>query len=66
MRLYQEALELADKGSSSTKIIGPAVLSGSEGFCSNQETANDGAATLDWQIKSQSDSLGFGVLTISL
>ena len=58
LRLYQEALDLADKGSSPGRLLGPAVLSGSTGFCRNQVTANDGAATLDWQIESPCASLG--------
>jgi len=51
MRIYQEALDLADANASPTEVIGPAVLGGSVGFRLNQETINNGAATLDWKVK---------------
>ncbi|KAL7543822.1 hypothetical protein ACHAXR_013142, partial [Thalassiosira sp. AJA248-18] len=55
MRLYQEALDLADSNASPTEIIGTAVLGGSQGFQSNQKTINNGTATLEWQIKTSSE-----------
>lgn len=51
IKIYEEALELADSNSSPTEVVGPAVLGGSVGFRSDQKTIHNGTAFLDWQIK---------------
>lgn len=43
---------MAAKNAVPTKIIGPAVLSGSSGFQLHQKTISNGATVLDWRIKS--------------
>ncbi|KAL7549800.1 hypothetical protein ACHAWF_013054 [Thalassiosira exigua] len=51
LRIYEEALDLADKHDSPTESIGQAILTGSIGFRSNDDIMKDGRAMLDWQIK---------------
>ena len=58
IRLFQEALDLADQNASPNEIIGSANLSGSTGFLMEQKTINNGAATLSWQIKPQNTETG--------
>ena len=54
-KIYQEALYLADSNASPSELIGSAILSGSVGFLSNQQTMNNGVTRLEWQMNPQSE-----------
>mmetsp|Transcript_20650 Transcript_20650/g.44862 ORF Transcript_20650/g.44862 Transcript_20650/m.44862 type:complete len:1793 (-) Transcript_20650:162-5540(-) len=61
MKIYKEAIDSADTNASPTEVIGHAVLSGSLGFRLDQKIINNGAATLDWQIKESPSDVWSGI-----
>ncbi len=54
LRLYQNAIDIADSNASPTEIIGESSLKGSVGFRSDKKTIYNGATKLDWRILDES------------
>ncbi len=54
LRIYEEALDIADSNASPAEVIGKAFLKGSLGFCSNVKNIHNGSAKLEWRISDES------------